>query len=32
MANTRKLTAQEQAALDAVPAMPDSEIDTADIP
>ena len=32
MANTRKLTAEEQAALDAVAAMPDSEIDTRDVP
>src|SRR5208337_5326454 len=32
MANTRKLTTEEQAALDAVAAMPDSEIDTSDMP
>ena len=32
MANTRKLTAQERSALNAVAAMPHSEIDTADIP
>ena len=32
MANPRKLTAEERAALDAVAAMPDSEIDTTDIP
>ena len=32
MANTRTLTAEEQAALNAVAAMPDSEIDTSDVP
>ena len=32
MANTRTLTAEEQATLDAVAAMPDSEIDTSDMP
>ena len=32
MTGTRKLTADEQAALTAVAAMPDSEIDTADMP
>ena len=32
MADTRKLTAEEQAALDAVAGMPDSEIDTSDLP
>jgi uncharacterized protein (DUF4415 family) len=32
MASTRKLTTEEQAALDAVAAMPDSEIDTSDMP
>ena len=32
MADTRKLTAEEQAALDVVAAMPDSEIDTSDMP
>ena len=32
MGKTRKLTAQEQAALNAVAAMPDSDIDTSDIP
>ena len=32
MASTRKLTADERAALDAVAAMPDSEIDTRDMP
>jgi uncharacterized protein (DUF4415 family) len=32
VAITRKLTAEEQAALDAVAAMPDSEIDTSDMP
>lgn len=32
MADTRKSTADEQAALSAVAAMPDSEIDTADMP
>lgn len=30
--NVRKLTTEEQAALDAVAAMPDSEIDTSDMP
>jgi uncharacterized protein (DUF4415 family) len=32
MANTKKLTTEEQAALDAFAAMPDSEIDTSDMP
>ena len=32
MADTRKLTAEEQAALNVVAAMPDSEIDTSDMP
>jgi len=32
MANTRKLTTEEQAALDVVAAIPDSEIDTSDMP
>ena len=32
MAKTRKLTTEEQAALDAVAAMPDIEIDTSDMP
>ena len=32
MASTRKLTAQERAALAAVAAMPDSEIDTSQTP
>ena len=32
MADTRKLTKQERAALKALVAMPDSEIDTADMP
>ena len=32
MANPRKLTAEEQAALDAVAAMPDGAIDTSDMP
>jgi uncharacterized protein (DUF4415 family) len=32
MVNTRKLTAEERIALDAVAAMPDSEIDTSDMP
>ena len=32
MASIRMLTAEEQAALDAVTNMPDSEIDTSDIP
>jgi uncharacterized protein (DUF4415 family) len=32
MVETRKPTAEEQAALDAVSAMADSEIDTADLP
>src|ERR1019366_7066455 len=32
MADTRKLTKQERAALKALAAMPDSEIDTADMP
>jgi uncharacterized protein (DUF4415 family) len=32
MANTRKLTAEERVALDAVAAMSDSEIDTSDMP
>src|ERR1700735_43878 len=31
-AKTRQLTAEEQAALDAVAAMPDSQIDTSDMP
>jgi uncharacterized protein (DUF4415 family) len=32
MANTRKLTTEEQVALDVVAAMPDGEIDTSDMP
>lgn len=32
MADTRKLTAEEQSALDAVAAVPDDEIDTSDMP
>ncbi|HEX3990058.1 MAG TPA: BrnA antitoxin family protein [Acetobacteraceae bacterium] len=32
MANTRKLTAEEQAALEVVAAMPEDEIDTSDMP
>ena len=32
MANTRNLTAEERAALDAIAAMPASEIDTRDMP
>jgi uncharacterized protein (DUF4415 family) len=32
MANTRKLTADEREALKVVAAMPDSEIDTSDMP
>jgi len=32
MANTRKLTTEERAALDAVAALRDSEIDTSDMP
>lgn len=32
MANTRTLTADEQAALDAVAGVPDSEINTSDMP
>ena len=32
MASTRKLTTEEQAALDVVAVMPDSEIDTSDMP
>jgi uncharacterized protein (DUF4415 family) len=32
MADTRTLTAEEQSALDALAVMPDSEIDTSDIP
>jgi hypothetical protein len=32
IADTRKLTAEEMAALKAVAAMPDNEIDTSDIP
>ena len=32
MANVRKLTAEEQSALDALASMPDSEIDTSDMP
>ena len=32
MADTRKLTKQERGALKALAAMPDSEIDTSDIP
>jgi uncharacterized protein (DUF4415 family) len=31
-AKTRQLTAEERAALDAVAAMPDSQIDTSDMP
>jgi hypothetical protein len=32
MADTRKLTTEERAALDAVAAIPDSEINTTDMP
>jgi uncharacterized protein (DUF4415 family) len=32
MANTRKLTADERLALEAVAAMPDTDIDTSDMP
>jgi len=32
MANVRKLTAEEQSALDALASMPDNEIDTSDMP
>jgi uncharacterized protein (DUF4415 family) len=32
MASTRKLTAEERAALDAFANLPDSEIDTSDMP
>jgi uncharacterized protein (DUF4415 family) len=32
MTDTRKLTGEEQAALEALAAMPDSEIDTSDMP
>ena len=32
MANTRKLTAEEREALNVVATMPDSEIDTSDMP